>query len=217
MRILSESRIELTPALMNARTFREPVVRPRSKGVHVAAVCKALGVAAGKLTAEDDEDYPFERFSESCYPLLPALGVAWEEFRASHFSLDELIAWPYELERDCLFGTPDGFFPFLHQGELFSGGHWGVQAHWECKLTTKKFKADQPHALHDAWMYLKQGMCYCAMSGLTCVQYDVLWMLGDYTRPYQPVGTSTVVEFDEREIESWWSAVVKAAKDVRPE
>jgi hypothetical protein len=184
---------------MNGRTRRETPQIPRSKGVHVQAINKALGIAAGKLEDSDGDDFPFVRFSDTVYPLMPALGVAWEELRASHYSESELCWQPYELERDGIFGTPDGLM-------------FDPERIWECKQTTKKVQS-----LSGMWMYLKQGLSYCAMSGLRVVQYDVCFVLGDYSRPYQPQATETVVEFDQKEIETWWQIIVKASRSVRPE
>ena len=105
------------------------------------------------------------------------------------------------MERDGIFGTTDGYRVDLVE-----------TAHWECKATTAKIKS-----IAECWMYLKQGLAYCAMSGLRHMCYDVLWILGDYTRPYKPIGTVTLVEFEEREVESWWSIVVKSSGRVRSE
>jgi hypothetical protein len=184
---------------MASRTRRECPQIPRSRGVHVQAINKSLGIAAGKLSSDEDDDFPFVRFSDIVYPLMPALGVAWEELRASHYSESELVWQPYELERDGIFGTPDGL--------LFD-----PERLWECKQTTKKVQS-----LSGMWMYLKQGLSYCAMSGLNVVQYDVCFVLGDYSRPYQPQATETIVEFEEREIEAWWQIVRKTAASVKPE
>ena len=205
MKIISEERMVLTPDMMANRTFREPQRTPRSRGVHISAVNKALGIAAGKLTSEDDPDFPFEKFSDTHYPLLPAIGVAWEEFRASIYGPDLLIYPPAELERDGIYGSPDGFL-------------MGRYAWWECKYSTKKIQS-----ISALWMYLKQGLCYCAMSTgvmgqmITIVQYDICFGLGDYTRPYKPIGQVSTVEFSQHECESWWAVVKQAAKDVKPE
>ncbi len=172
---------------------------PRSPGVHVQAVNRALGVAAGKLSDGDADDFPFVRFSDTVYPLMPALGVAWEELRASMYAEHELVWQPYELERDGIYGTPDGLM-------------FDPERIWECKQTTKKIQS-----ITGMYMYLKQGLSYCAMSGLNTVQYDICFVLGDYTRPYQPQATETVVEFTELEITTWWKNVLKAAKTVKPE
>lgn len=200
MRIISERPIKLSGDLMANRTFREHAEHERSPGVHVQAVNATLGVAAGKLEEWDvGGDNSEEKFSATQYPLLPALGVAWEEMRASHYTFAELSAWPGEFELDGLVGTPDGLLMSL-------------EAIWECKLTTKKIQS-----VADCWMYVRQGLAYCALTGLKRVQYDVLWLLGDYSRPYKPKGTVTLVEYDDREIKSWWKNVLAASKHVKPE
>lgn len=184
---------------MDSRTVRERPNVPRSPGVHVQAINKALGVAAGKL--DSDEDSPFEKFSETCYPLMPALGVAWEEFRASTYSESELLWQPFELERDGIFGTPDGLW--IAEPET---------AIWEAKLTSKKITS-----IADCYMYLKQGLAYCAMSGQTRVLFEVCWFAGNYNRPLIPLATASLVEFEEREIEAWWKVILAASKNVPPE
>lgn len=204
--------MKLNPTMMaSGRTYRGPSrAAPRSHGVHVSAINKSLGIAAGKLSDDEADDFPFERFSDTSYPLLPALGVAWEEFRATHYNADRMVWQPYELFRDGIYGTPDGVM-FTPEGD-------DIDCFWECKYSTKKI---QPIA--DLWMYVKQGLTYCAMSEATLsqwvrrVQYDICFALGDYSRPYQPIGTVTKVEFEPREINAWWDIVVKESKNVRPE
>jgi len=197
--------------MYGGRTYRgETPAAPRSKGIHVGAVNRSLGVAAGKLSDADADDFPFDKFTDTSYPLLPALGVSWEEFRATHYSYDKLIWQPGEFSRDNLFGTPDGLY-FEEETQDFS-------CIWECKYSTKKL---QP--ITTLWMYLKQGLTYCAMSlpsigqQLTRVRYDVCFALGDYTRPYKPVGVTSTVEFSWREIETWWGIVLTASSGVKPE
>lgn len=202
----------LSPEMMaTGRTFRgAPPSVPRSRGVHVGAVNRSLGVAAGKLSDADADDFPFDRFTAESYPLLPALGVGWEEFRATHYTHEQLIWQPCELSRDGLFGTPDGLL-WVEEEEDFND--W-----WECKYSTKKLQS-----IKELWMYLKQGLCYCAMSKPTLgrqisrVKYDVCFALGDYSRPFKPIGVTTLVEFSLQEIETWWNIVLVASKGVKPE
>lgn len=207
MRVIFERELRLTPDMMAKRVQRSFVTGPRTKGVvHVQAINKALGVAAKKLGS--DEDSPFEKFSDSYYPLMPALGVAWEEFRASTYPEDELIWQPGELERDGIYGSPDGMWMAL-------SGVEGVDepvAIWECKQTTKRIQG-----ISELWMYLRQGMAYCAQSGLRHVLYDICFLLGDYQRPYQPKGMVCLVEFTDMEVEGWWSKMLAAAPNVKPE
>ena len=216
MRILSEHKIVITREMMWNRTHREMPHPTRSPGVHVQAVNKKLGIAAGKLSDSDDASFPFERMTDTTYPLMMALGESWEEFCASLYTEDELIWQPGEVERDGIFGSPDGYLiapekPLV--GGSYEASYDPYQPRtWECKRTTKKLQS-----VSECWMYLKQGLSYFAMGAPARVQYDVLWVCGDYSRPYQPVATSTVVEFEQREAEAWWEVVKRTAEGMEAE
>ncbi len=82
----------------------------------------------------------------------------------------------------------------------------------ECKLTYKRHKKIQ-----EEWLYLRQGMAYCAMSGIRQVEYHVCWALSDYMRPYKPVYDVTLIEFEEREIEGWWQKMLAVREKTKPE
>jgi len=196
MRTLFSKTVELTKLQMANRTQRPYPTTPRSIGVHVQEINKRLALAAGQL---NDGPSPFGDFDGETYPALPAVGVAWEEFRASTYSDSELLWQPTESERDGIYGTPDGLYLGYHDMTI-----------WECKFTTKKI---QP--IEQMWLYCKQGLAYCAQEKLNHVMYDVCWMMGDYTRPYNPILTTTLVEFDNREIEAWWKIMLETAKDMR--
>ncbi len=200
MEILDAKRIVLTPERMANRVQRPWPQTERTKNVyHVQAINKVLGVAAGKLTSDESDAFPFDKFTDTFYPMQPALGVAWEEFFASFYAEDELIWQPGEMSRDGIYGNPDGIL--LREEAL-----------WECKQTTKKICSIQ-----DMWMYLKQGMAYCAISGFRRVRYDVCFLLGDYKRPYTAEGISSLVQFSESEIESWWSVMLNNKDKARVE
>lgn len=195
MKLLWETPLHITHERMNARTYRERVERPRSKGVHVQEINKRLAIGAGKMDAVST----FEGFDEANYPLLPALGLAWEDLWASLYSESELSWQPNELERDGIFGTPDA---------LFYAFDWPVIG--ECKLTTGKIKP-----VTESYMYMKQGLAYCAQTGMRHVLYEVMWILGDYMRPYQPKATSSMVEFRDDEVETWWGIMKREAEKMR--
>ena len=113
-----------------------------------------------------------------------ALGVGWEEFRASFYRDDELIWQPGELSRDQIYGTPDGLIVDGPVTELIE-----TPATWECKRTTKKITT-----IADHWMYQKQGMSYAAMGAPRFVLYEILYVCSNYNRPYQPAAVSSLVE-----------------------
>lgn len=192
MRILSHKIVDLTPERMSRRTFRERVELPRTKGVqHVQAINRYLAIAAGKLK-EDPDSFP--AFGPNLYPLLPALGVAWEDLWQSLFPEDQLIWQPGEFERDGIYGTPDGLM--IGSGALA-----------ECKLNYKKHKP-----ITEDWLYMRQGLAYCSLSYNTLVEFHVCWCLSNYNRPYTPLYDVTLVEFSKNEIDSWWQRML-AVKD----
>lgn len=197
MRILSHKIVDLTPERMSRRTFRERVELPRTKGVqHVQAINRYLAIAAGKLK-EDPDSFP--AFGPNLYPLLPALGVAFEDLWASLFTEDELLWQPGEMERDGIYGTTDGLM--LDSGAIA-----------ECKLNYKKHKP-----VTEDWLYMRQGMAYAALNDIDLVEYHVCWCLSNYNRPYTPLYDVTLVEFSRSERETWFERMLAVKDKVTPE
>jgi hypothetical protein len=202
MRIISEALRPLTPDMMYSRRELVRLTAPRTPGVHEGAVLKYLAQGAGKLSSDDDS--PFEAFTDTHYPLMPALGVMWEEFVAS---LEHEMLWqPGEWVKDEIYGTPDG----MKFGDPFNI--------CEMKQTTKKLQS-----IATCWMYLHQGLNYCAMSDTSewgrvrRVEYHICWLLGDYSRPYQPRYTVSMVEFNDAEVKEWWKLMLAVKHNVQPE
>lgn len=207
MRTLSHRIITLTPGMMSGRTYRQKVDRPRSPGVHEAAVNRYLAQGAGKLDDDDKLELSFPRFSDTLYPTLPAVGVMWEDFWASLYPEEELIWQTEEWCRDGVYGTPDG---------LMTRGTASTRIA-ECKGT---YKSIRPIEHEKNWLYVKQGLAFCAMNpyGIREVEYHVMWFIHDYkVRPYTPVYTETVVEFSRYEVETWWERMLAVKEKVKPE
>jgi len=181
MEILEKVEIKLSwDDTKNLATHPEPNYE-RSKGIHLGEIIHQAAIDTNQLRDEDrEEDMPLRVF----------LGLAWE---AMCVRLYPWINWqPGELERDGIYGSPDGMWMAL-------GGVEGVDepvAIWECKQTTKRIQG-----ISELWMYLRQGMAYCAQSGLRHVLYDICFLLGDYQRPYQPKGMICLVEFTDMEVD----------------
>src|SRR4029077_3982761 len=117
--VLSEGPLVIPPDLWRARHYRPRDVQPRSRGPHVMAIVKRLAIAAGKL---EEGDWP--GFDEPSYPLLPLIGEIWEDSRAA--TMGPELAWqPGELERDGIYGSPDGILEMVD-----------YPADWEAKATT---------------------------------------------------------------------------------
>lgn len=194
MQIISEERVIITASMMASRVDRPRRVLKRSPGVHVSAVIESLAVKNGVLKKRKREDFAEE------YPLQMALGLAFEEFMASFYPLDELIWQPGEIKRDGIFGTPDGL---MGLGDIHPS-----LADWECKR-----HASEPRPLDDCWMDMKQALAFGAMSGLRRFCHDILWV----EPSKRPVITRTIWTAEEYECEAWWAEVLKEAPNIEPE
>lgn len=203
-----QEEIKITHEMMANRRVLVRRPQPRSNGYHLSAINARLGIAAKKLTDSEAYGFPFERITDTHLPLMLALGQNAEEFRASFFQDDELEWQPGELCRDGIYGTPDGL--------IFAGSHnpgitcpnavkfIDVPRLWECKRTSKKLCDVREH-----WLYMKQILGYAAMGMPRIGQLDILYVDGNYMRPYQPCAVSSLIEFTEAEVNDWWKVVVK--------
>lgn len=216
MKVHYQEEIRITHEMMaNRRTLiRTP--QPRTPGYHLSAINARLGVAAKELTDSEAYGFPFERITATHLPLMLALGQNAEEFRAQFFQDDEMLWQPGELTRDGIHGTPDGliFAGTLNPGvdPVIDLPFRDLPRSWECKRTSKKTCHVSKH-----WLYLKQCLGYCAMGQPRLCQLDILYVDGNYMRPYQPCAISSLIEFTEAEVESWWVNVVKSKEGSKKE
>lgn len=224
MRILSHRIIDLTPQRMAARTFRPTPMNPRSAGHHEGAINRYLAQGAGMLDDDDKIELNFPRFTDTFYPLVPAMGVQWEDFWASLYGDDELIWQPAEWERDHVFGTPDGL---MLDGPGDPGFEWRMSVApsaaiepmriAECKGT---YKSMVPIDSKKMWLYVRQGLAMCALNeyGIRQVEYHILWYIHDYRkRPYTPAYSVSLVQFEEAEVQTWWGRMLAVKDKVKPE
>lgn len=196
MHILEQTKVQLTAEDLRGRRRHQAIkdMEVRSSGVHLSGVLKVVAETSGLLKGTSaPTDF------ENDYPTIMALGVAWEEFAISFYP--DSVWQPGEMERDGIFGTPDGLSQ--QPVDLFE----------EFKFTTKKL---QP--IENCWWYLRQGMGYCALSrsnglNINHVRYHICWAHGDYQREHFPIYTRTLVQFEDVEIEKFWRNVVLKNKD----
>jgi len=181
---------------------RSPIHRPatpdgfielasREAGVHMSGILKPLAVAAKQLKAGSGEWD--EEMGE--YPLLWALGVAWEEFVATlHPNMDYQ---PGGVERDGVHMTCDGI------SELHLEGLGAVPVIEEMKFT---FTSSEKPML-EQWMKLQQGKAYCHGYGARHVRWHQCHVRGDYKK-FQPRYIRSLVEFTDEEVEKCWRMFV---------
>lgn len=209
MKVLESIEITLKPSDLDPATY---IYRPwpcdeRPKGVHLSGCLDVLevgvlGTKAGNYKTSIDE---------SNLPLIVFLGHCWE---AGCVALYPEIEWqPGTFESDGITGTPDG------KTNYFVGQFTGAEgkAGWanileEFKYTTKKL---QP--VEGIWRYIRQGMGYCALTGLNHVRYHVCFAKGNYADRQFPIYTRTLIEFSQQEIDMFWKAVVNVKERAKPE
>lgn len=157
---------------------------PRSSGVHMSGILKPLAIAAKVLKPQE--------VLEEEYPLMWALGVAWEEFVASLYP--GMDYQPGEVCVDGIWMTCDG----LNWSEEF-----GEAVVEEMKSTyvssTKPFE--------DEWMKIAQGKAYCHGYGPRIVRWHSCHLRGDY-KSFGPQYWRRTIRFTDEEIDKNWSMFV---------
>lgn len=189
----------------------------RSSGTHLSGVIRFIAQSLGLLRVEatfkdsasakaENKNSILQDVDEGEFPLRMALGMAWEEWAAG---LWEGMFWqPGEIERDGIFGNPDGMSELTYDTGRFRESLRVIE---EFKLTWKsEYNYGKDKFLTSNWLWRTQGQGYCSMehSGITHVRYHILWVNGDY-RPPQPSYKTYLVRFSEKELESNWRMIVK--------
>lgn len=205
MEILEHVIINLTADDLRNRVVidRTKMNAERSTGVHLSGVLQYLAYAPGGAVSSRNAQGGKQDFEEN-YPMVMAMGHAWEEFAVSLYP--DLIWQPGEVERDEIYGTPDG----ITWGLRYKGEELDVNE--EFKFTTKSMKLPT-----EDWYFCRQGMSYCAMKGLNHVRWHVCWVHGDYKKQRWPIYTRTLVRFEDAEIERWWSVVRRNKEKAKSE
>ena len=60
--------------------------------------------------------------------------------------------------------------------------------------------------LHEDW--IEQGKAYCKIFDRNKVQFRIIYLLGDYKRPFKPEVKFWIVEFDKNEIDDFWEELL---------
>ncbi len=179
------SRRVLLPRLATPDGFYAQL--PRSAGVHMSGVLKPLAIAAKQLK-------PYEQLEEE-YPLMWALGVAWEEFVASLYP--GMDYQPGEVVKGGIAMTCDGL-NWLDE--------WGEACIEEMKFTTKLERGETEGSVKsfkDEWMWLQQGKAYCYGYGPRIVRWHVLFMIPFFKGG--PKYKRFTVRFTDNDISQAWN------------
>lgn len=207
MEVIEHSIISLTADDLRRRTLidRNKQSAPRTKGIHLSGILKYLAYSPGGALDDPKKKQQEPTDFEETYPTVVACGHMWEEFAVSMYPT--MIWQPGEMERDEIYGTSDGvtfdqevWVPGTKHAER-------VDINEEFKFTTKGTRNP-----YDVWWWQRQALGYCAMNGIECTRWHVLWAHGGYQGArweHFPVYTRTLVRWTEKEIEGWWKVIVK--------
>lgn len=217
MKVLEQVQITLDWADMNNLTYHPRPQHKRSPGVHLSQIIRHIAIKLGKLKDEDRNDE---------YPLVMFLGQAFEESAARLYPAME---WqPAELFRDDVYGSMDGKDTISEYTDLRTGvrtvfGGTGGGAGGGRRLIDEfKLTYTSAHTkldIREQWMYLTQGLGYCAMDAdqPRLIRYHRLFVCGNYRPPFPPQYWRTLVEVSEEEVEKNWSMIQKYKTAVEPE
>lgn len=188
---------------------------PRTKGIHVSSVIRAIAAESGILKPEYVDSLELVDVSRvDWWPglsiraqLLIALGMAWDQWYLNN--LEHVVPAPGEMQLDGIYMTPDGESLDVIRVERVTKH---VLCIHETKLTSKSTRT--VGNLTSQWMWLTQMKAYCKAAG-TCIAYlHVLFLYGDYRRPYQPqIGPLRGkpmcwrIEFTQAELDENWDLI----------
>jgi hypothetical protein len=188
---------------MRALTYHERGSTVRSKGVHVSGIIKHIAHLR-RLYKDDDQ------LDEM--PTVVLLGSAFEESAVRLY--DDMVWQPGEIERDGVFGSPDGRSVMADQLAIL----FKIMTCWvlaEFKFTYKSRRHRQDIRAEQTWMmqvmdYLwMDADTYRASDGNYYVWLHVLWACDNYVMPFRPKYMKYLVRFTEQELVRNWAMMLK--------
>lgn len=183
-----------------------PPGEPRSAGIHLSKVIRAIALESKILDAKWGKDMSLDEVSgegdgwwdalDRASQVRMAIGLAWEEWYAKQ--LGEVAYHPGEMQLDGIFMTHDGEsidFVYGPKGAIELAVH-------EIKSTSKSTKT--VGNLQSQWMWLAQCKGYAKALGARVVYLHVLFLCGNYKYPITPELHCWRIEFSQAEIDENW-------------
>lgn len=189
-------------------TLRDPGGPPRSEGLHLSSVIRLIAVENGALDRKwvdhtelvDIATPGWWESLDSDAQVRMAIGMAWEDWYV-RTQLPEVTHQPGELFLEGVYMTPDGESLetiLTHQSEAL-----GLVLH-EVKTTSKSLNN------FDIWsqyLWLTQVKSYCKAMGTLSAVMHVLFLYGDYSRPFSQVCRRYRLTFTQLELDDNWDVV----------
>ena len=181
----------------------EPLT-PRSKGIHVSGIIRAIATEAGILKPEWAEELSLvdaRKITDPVAILRISLGLAWEEYYLP--KVPGLVDHPGEMKVDGVYMTHDG--ESLDVIITEKSEKYAIVCH-ECKATWKS--TNTVGDLSGQFMWLAQIKAYCKGLGTRFAKLHVFFVNGDYKYPLSPQLRIWFIEFTEEEIEGNWDLLI---------
>lgn len=192
---------------------------PRTPGIHVSDVLRDMLVEIGRY----ERDATFNDVRGD-------LGFAWEDVLGQQLAARmqpdaqaESCLPMVELERDGIYGSPDGLLiahlrreawsvdPSVDGREIIGMGELFVEE-------TKATWMSSTHALDSPKLlpWVLQGKTYCCLVGCHALRIRAFFVNGDY-RQSGPQVREWWVRFSQRELDEWWAGFTRRADKLRRE
>lgn len=199
----------MTSVEIPTELFLPPSKTPRSEGIHVSAIIRAIATETGILKPEWAEELSLvdvRRITDPVAVLRISIGLAWEQYYIPEILGPAMgvIDHPGEMQVDGVYMTHDGesldvivtegkdtFTPVVH----------------EIKATYKSTRTVGD--LSGQFMWLAQMKAYCKGLGCRHAFMHTLFLCGDYSYPIKPLLKKWLVTFTQEEIEDNWELLMR--------
>ncbi len=190
--------------------LRLPVSKiPRSVGIHVSAIIRAIAGETGILKPEWVEDLSLTDIREITDPiaiLRISIGLAWEEwYIPTILGPMGVVDHPGEMHVEGVYLTHDG--ESLDVVLTERGDKSVIITVHEVKATYKS--TNTVGDMTEEWLYLTQIKAYCKAAGTRFAKIHILFLCGDYKMPITPKLKCWALEFTQEEIEENWSLLTE--------
>lgn len=173
---------------------------PRSEGIHVSGIIRAIATQQGILKPEWAEDLSLSDVREITDPVAVLrinIGLAWE----AHYIplVGNIVDHPGEMQVDGIYMTHDG-----ESVDVIITPKGAKHVHFvdEVKATYKSTRTVGD--LSTQWMWMAQCKAYCKALGTRFARMHVLFLCGDYSYPIKPLLKVWQIEFSQEEIDANW-------------
>jgi hypothetical protein len=133
-----------------------------------------------------------------------SIGLAWEQWYLPQ--VPGVTHQPGEMSVEGIYMTHDGESLDVVMRERKA--RHTVALH-ECKVTTKSITTVGDINFFNAknWMWLTQVACYCKGLDTLLAYLHILYLYGDYKKPYRPQLHIWRIEFTQKDIDQTWAKV----------